>query len=211
MPKTTSQQNAKNYRAIARPYDALAEKFNTGSAPKLAAEIEAGQNIWAADRNTGLVLQVVAARRRFSVLKLKTTFAALSIPQIASRTSPDPSDLVETESYVASLIASGDLKGTLSQPANPEHPATLRFMTTSGETFGTEDALQTDLASQSNDLALIMRHLQQDHGRIELSNEYVDYLRRMKKSREAQNGQGAEGTASGVQEDFDEDMMADLN
>lgn len=45
MPKTTGQTAAKAYRAIAKPYDALAEKFQT-DASTLSAEIDAGQRIW---------------------------------------------------------------------------------------------------------------------------------------------------------------------
>ena len=210
MPKTTGTSASKAYRAIARPYDALAEKFSTGSLPKLSAEMEVGQSIWGADCNTGLVLQVLGALRPFSGVELENPFPARSIPLVASRTSPDPTDLVETESYVASLIASGDLKATLSQSGNPDQPTILRFTSTTGAEPVTEDMLQAELAAQSQDLSLMMRHLQEDHQRIELSKEYIDFLRKIKKSQDAQNAEVAERGPTNVQDDFDEDMMADL-
>lgn len=148
-------------------------------------------------------MQVYDAFRRFAVIKLGKTFAALSIPQVAQRTSPTPSDLAETERFVASLIAAGDLNATLSESGNSQQPAILRFTAYSASS-DSEEALQRELALQSNDLTEMMKHVQDDDARIELSKEYIEYLRKLKRSKEAQEKDG------GGPDDFDEDMMADL-
>jgi len=198
MPKTTTPSSAKAYRAIAKPYDALAEKFKTGDRGKLAAEIDVGQNIWQQDRNFGLVLQVMEAFRRFSVLNLGKTFAALPIAKVAERTSPKPSDIAETEAYLASLIASGDLEASLTKTSG--NATTLRFHTT---LTPMEATIQQDIASQSNALMEMMKHLGDEDGRIELSKEYVMWIRRLKMNRDTQ-------AKNGITDDFDEDMMADM-
>ena len=51
MPKTTGSHAAKNYHALARAYDNIADKFKDGikheqSVHKLGAEYTAGHQIW---------------------------------------------------------------------------------------------------------------------------------------------------------------------
>lgn len=164
------------------------------------------------DNNTGLVLQVFDAFRRFSVLKLENTYAALSIPEIARRTFSDASDLAETESYIMSLIASGDLRATLSQSPAASGHSTLRFGSSSAGTplARSELELQQELAVQTNHLMNITKHIQENDKRMELSKEYIDYLRKVKKSKEAEGKDGGSHMDNVNEYDVDEDMMGDL-
>lgn len=46
IPKPTNSHALKAYKCVAKPYDALAEIFKTGSLSRLKAEIEVGQAVW---------------------------------------------------------------------------------------------------------------------------------------------------------------------
>lgn len=46
MPRTTNSQAAKAYRAIAKPYDILADIFKSGDGRRLRAEFEFGRQLW---------------------------------------------------------------------------------------------------------------------------------------------------------------------
>lgn len=46
VPKITSSLALKTYKALARPYDALAAAFTSGKWERLRDEAEAGQMIW---------------------------------------------------------------------------------------------------------------------------------------------------------------------
>ncbi|KAK2762787.1 hypothetical protein FQN54_000961 [Arachnomyces sp. PD_36] len=214
IPKPTSSHAAKTYKAVAKPYDALAEVFKTGNLNRLMAEIEVGQSIWLGDNNTGLVLQVLGAFRKFSVLKLERTFTALSIPDVIARAELNDKTVEETEAFVASLIASGELKGTLLQPDDPSQPKILRFSTPTSDT-SSETQIRDDLEAQKQRLTKLLSHIQASDNKLELGREYVEHMRRDKKRKMTAGKEGAVASATvgiggGGEFDFDEDMMGDL-
>ena len=169
------------------------------------------------DSNTGLLLQVFDAYRRFSILKLGEIYKALYIPEVAKRTSPTPNDLSETESYISSLIASGQLNATLTQPATAGGSSVLRFADSSatGTHPRTEAQMHADLVDQTRRVAKVSQFIQETDRRMGISKEYVSYAKKQKKNRD-DFGAGAEDeeltstliddTAYGL----DEDMMADF-
>ena len=46
MPRTTNPHAAKIYRALAKPYDAIADIFRSGDGQRLRAEFEYGSIVW---------------------------------------------------------------------------------------------------------------------------------------------------------------------
>ena len=46
MPKTTNTYAARTFRAIAKPYDTLADAFTEDNGEKLYAEVQAAQQMW---------------------------------------------------------------------------------------------------------------------------------------------------------------------
>lgn len=46
MPRTTNAQAARLYRAIAKPYDAVAEVFKDGDVSRLRQGFEVGRKVW---------------------------------------------------------------------------------------------------------------------------------------------------------------------
>lgn len=208
LPKGANKNMMRNVHALARPYDCLVEAFGSGRLVRLKGEIEEGQQFWLSDCNFGLVLQVYDAFRKFSVLRLANIYAALPLPEVARRTSPEPTDLVETASYIASLIASGDLKATLTRsPDAAAAAATLRFLSSSS-VIRTEASLHQELQSHQAELENILKHVQDSDHRLEISREYIDKLRLMKKQKEQEARVGPSGGLAMA--DFEEDVMADL-
>jgi COP9 signalosome complex subunit 3 len=175
---------------------------------RLKEDIEEGQSFWLSDCNFGLVLQVYDAFRKFSVLGLANIYAAVPLTEVARRTSPDPLDLVETASYIASLIVSGEVNASLTQPQDPAAPATLRFLASSAVSR-TEADLHHDLQAHQAELESILKHLQDSDHRLEISKEYIEKLRYMKKQKEQEDKAGGSGGGQGVA-DFEEDVMGDL-
>ncbi|KAI9878809.1 MAG: hypothetical protein M1830_010493 [Pleopsidium flavum] len=215
MPRTTNSQAAKAYRAIARPYDAIADIFRSGDGQRLRAEFDFGRQIWRDDCNDGLLCQVLDAFRRFSILKLQSTYLALSIPEIGVRTSPDHADHAETEAYIVSLISTGYLNATLSQSDDGSKPSILRFATTSTKDpqLQPEAAQYADLVKQTEKTVELAGHVRSTNTKLCLSKEYIEWSKKAKKTREAGKGSATDGTLvemAGDDYGEDEDMMADL-
>ena len=214
MPSHVSNSTAKSLRAIAKPYDVLADVFKRGNRKRLIEEVDAGYNIWSEDNNLGLVLQVLDASRRFAIIKLGSVFAALSIHEVASRTSPDPSDYAETEAYIMTLISSGQLKATLSNPSSKSSgQSILRF--TANEATPTSPAqeaeFQRDLAKQMLRLKDLVAQVQEADKRFEMGKEYIEWKKKTRAKEEelakVQNG-GIDNVTDDMMED--EDMMGDV-
>ncbi|KAF7513503.1 hypothetical protein GJ744_008797 [Endocarpon pusillum] len=207
LPKGMNKNMMRNIHALAKPYDCLVEAFTSGRLFRLKGDIEEGQSFWLNDCNFGLVLQVYDAFRKFSVLRLANIYAALPLTEVARRTSPDPSDLVEAASYITRLIVSGELNATLTVPQDTTTPATLRFLSSSSVPR-TEADVHYDLTTHKAELETILKHLQGSDHRLEISKEYIDKLRVMKKQKEQETKAGVSGGQ--VTSEFDEDVMADL-
>jgi COP9 signalosome complex subunit 3 len=207
LPKGMNKNAIRNIHYLAKPYDCLVEAFVSGHLFRLKGEVEEGQSFWLNDCNFGLVLQVYDAFRKFAVLRLADSYAALPLTDVARRTSPNPSDLVETASYITTLIMSGNLQATLTQPSGPNTPATLRFSSSSAA-LGTEADHNQGLQMQKVELESIMKHLQDSDHRFEISKEYIERLRLMKKQKEQEAKAGPSGGQPTA--DFEEDVMADL-
>ncbi|KAJ9223049.1 hypothetical protein DTO169C6_4523 [Paecilomyces variotii] len=211
LPSVTAPHAAKTYRALARPYDALADAFKSGDINRLKGEIDIGQTVWHMDNNTGLVLQLVPALRKFSILKLGTTFAALTIGDVARRTSPEPSDIRETEAFVASLIMSRTLSATLLHSSDPSDPTMLRFSTDAHNSDTSSEAkISEQLSLERKRLKALVTQIDETESRLELSREYLDNLRRNLRRKEDSAKEGPTLISRGGG-DIDEDIMDDLH
>ncbi|EXJ94748.1 hypothetical protein A1O1_03145 [Capronia coronata CBS 617.96] len=209
IPKSASQSAMKHIRAAAKPYECVADAFKVGNAQKLRAEIEAGGNIWQEEGNYGLMVEVFEAFRKFSVLRLGRTYDALPISEVARRTSPDASNVDETRVYLETLIAGGDVKAAISD-ADGTKDQILRFQP-AATTFKPETEYERHLAVQTRELKSLLGHIQDTEHRMEVSKEYIDYLKKLKKAKDEEKknpvlGASTARTATAA-DDVDEDMM----
>lgn len=204
-PRGIGNGTLKNIRALSKPYDCLVDAFKSNNLAHLRAEIDAGQKYWQDDNNMGLVIEVFFAFRKFQVQKLGNTFAALPIAEVARRTSPDPHDLNETTTYITSLIAAGDLNAVLSASQSTGQP-NLRFLATPASTKS-EPRIEQSLSHHRAELQSLLRAVSNNDHRLEISKEYIDMLKKLKKAKDA--GVQSDGSRPAAFDDVDEDMMAD--
>lgn len=157
----------------------------------------------------GLVWQVIDAFRRFSILKLEKTYAALRIHQVARRTSPDPTDYEETAAYVAHLISGGYLNAILTQSSGSAETWILRFTgsTTTGPQARSEQQQYKDLQRQISRTLKLGDYVRAADRRLTLHKDYLDSARKAQKAKDA-GGNG--DMVVGDEYTPDEDMMADL-
>jgi COP9 signalosome complex subunit 3 len=204
-PRAIPNGTLKSIRALAKPYDCLVDAFKTNNMSFLRAEIDAGQRFWQDDCNMGLVVEVFHAFRKFQVQRLGNTFAALPIVEVAARTSPDPTDISETTAYVTSLIAAGELNATMA--ASPPSQATLRFSPAGSNK--SELQIRQSLAYQTSEMRDLLAAISNNEHRLEISKEYVDMLKKLKKAKEQGGEKGGEQIMFADVTDLDEDMMGD--
>lgn len=205
-PKTVSQGSLKHIKSLAKPYDCVVDAFHSHDLNKLRSEIEVGSSLWQEDGNYGLMVEVYQAFRKFTIQRLGRTFAALPLTAVARKTSVDPpEDLSETRTYLQTLIAERSLSAVLTTSESGEE--ILRFHPPS-VLLRSEIEVEKALATQTEHLHGLLRHIQDTEHRMETSKEYIDYLKRLKKARE-ETKKTAPGKSATV-DDVDEDMMEEF-
>ncbi|KAL2361447.1 hypothetical protein RJZ56_005693 [Blastomyces dermatitidis] len=206
MPKTVTPFTAKAYRSLAKPYEALADIFKSGNVSRLLAEIAAGEAVWLNDNNMGLVSQVLVAYQRFSIVKLEKTFAALSIPDIASYLGPDAQ---MTDISIADLITAGQLRASLIHASDSSTPTVLRF-TSSTANLGhlLEVKFSADLVTQRSRLETLLKNVRGTDIKLELGREYIESLRKAPRPSDVESrDRSTAGVSNG---EMDEDVMGDF-
>ena len=147
-------------------------------------------------------------------MKLGNTFAALTVADVARRTSPDPNDYAETGEYVIHLISTGVLNATISQPSNDPASWILRFSdSTSGPLSHTEEQQHQHLEKQTRKIKLLMEHIHEVDRKLSLNKDYIAEAKKAKKARLNVVESGVDETSWATQNDVyehDEDIMADV-
>lgn len=151
--------------------------------------------------------QVIGAFRRFTVLKLGKTHAKLTISDVLSQTSSTFGDVNEIADYVKGLIASGELKGSLTETGSDPGSWVLCF-------FDEAEEAPSE-AQQFRDITLLMEQIEALNARISESDHKLgltkEYLEWSKKVASQKDGSGTgvdEGTGDFMT--MDEDMMVDI-
>jgi len=208
IPRSVGQNAIKHIRALSKAYECVAEAFKSGNLERLRGEVEAGSGAWQEDGNYGLMVEVFQAFRKFAVSHLGKTFAALPMAEVARRTSPDGQDLAETTAYLQRLIATGDLSAIITTAANGDQ--TLRFSSLS-KSAKSEAQVETALAARTQALQILLKHVQDTEHRMEVTKEYIDYLKKLRKLKDddKKNGDSGPGRSATV-DDVDEDMMEEF-
>ncbi|KAH6722451.1 hypothetical protein DL95DRAFT_440586 [Leptodontidium sp. 2 PMI_412] len=206
LPKSTSAGPSKNYHTLAKPYETLAQIFESGTASRLKSEADAGASLWRNDSNTGLVLQVLAAYQRFQIRDLANVYSKISIPELVGlTTSAETGYKLPTpqagESLVQTMIQRGDLNATLSRP--PTGPSILTF-SPSGTAL-TEPEMQRELAASTSRIQALTKEIKQTDRMLTHDRDYIKFVQKLKKNKAA----AEEGPASEWNEiGEDEDIMA---
>lgn len=118
-----SPHTIRAFHALAKPYEAIADIFSTGTASRLNAEAHAGKHLWRGDSNSSLVRAVLGAYQKHQIRSLAKFYTKLSMSEVTSKTySADtgmnlPNDQI-TEQLVRRMIKEGSLNASLGRSAS---------------------------------------------------------------------------------------------
>ena len=205
IPKSASSTSMRHIKAIAKPYECLADVFKIGDLDRLRAEMTEGGVMWNDDGNHGLVGELLQARRKFSILRLGETYAALPVAEIAHRLFNG--DSASALSYLQGLIQLGQLSATISSSQGGGE-ASLRFLSDTS-TKKSEAQVERDLAERTLELRSLLKHVSDLDHRAEVSKEYINFLRKLKVNRDEDTKKGGGGRKANAptMDDLDEDVM----
>ncbi|KAI3398200.1 hypothetical protein diail_9677 [Diaporthe ilicicola] len=136
IPNTTAPNASKTFETTAKPYLAIASHFDSVSATTLKAEVEADSGVWANDRNTGLIQEVLAAHQKWQIIDLRKVYAKVSLADLRQQTcSAETGELLpnetDVETLIQGMIRSGMLKGVIEKPAGK--PPYLKYLSESSD------------------------------------------------------------------------------
>ena len=152
--------------------------------------------------------QVIDAYRQFSILRLFNVYAALTIADIARRTSPDPNDYSETATYIAYHISTGKLNATISEQSGEPKTWIVRFSgPSSGPLARSEEQQHQDLIKQTGKVKVLINHIRETDRKLHLNKEFISDAKKRRKAEGAD--EGTSWMAHDSPFDHDEDMMGD--
>jgi COP9 signalosome complex subunit 3 len=196
------------YQSVARPYISVAEAFEKGDLQKMIIEIDLGQTIWQADKNTGLVSQLFEAYDKFVIVKLGKTFSALTMADVRQRTSSTAQSPHKIEEFVASLVMSAALRATLSHAPHENGTTMLRLSLGSRSDTCRQEHIRAELIRARTALNAIAQGVTKTDQTLELSRENLQFLAKSQKWSGNSDKISSSGEAGGGG-DIDEDLMGD--
>jgi COP9 signalosome complex subunit 3 len=205
-PRPVYSATQRNIVALGKPYECLLETFKDRDCTRLAAEIEEGQQTWLDDANAGLVMEVYAAHRKFSLLRMSKTFASVYVSQIEAYV-PTPHGHPPTSVYLENLVAAGELRAELLDVPGGR---VLRFKR-DALADRPEAEVEEALNERARKLHEFVKSIGDVNHRLEVTREYVDMLKKLKKNRDEdlKKGNGNKSTIPTNLDDLDEDMMVE--
>ena len=210
LPKSVHSQSSKAFHIIGKPYDILAQIFESGTAARLKSEADFGERVWESDFNTGLVLNVLAAYQKFQIRNLGNIYSKISIQEVHNQTMSAESgkhlpSAQAAEGLVKDMITDGLLDATLSQPSTG--PAVLTFSPT-GPSLP-EDQIQQALAEATERIHLLAQEIKQTDRMLTYDKEYIKHAQKQKKN--SKNGAAGDQGIAGTDMDWngeEEELMA---
>ncbi|GAB7341061.1 hypothetical protein MBLNU457_7381t2 [Dothideomycetes sp. NU457] len=169
------QSSAKTIQSLSKPYDALVEAFKNRDLQKFHAELDVADKTWEKDGNLGIVTEAAEALRRFRVIDLASTYAALPVDRVATHLSLSSDATLQ---LLNNMIALGHVQASIS--TSDGGASILRFQTQ--QKHGAEGATEEAVAAQVRKIEALSAFVKEADRRLALTKEYVDYVRRNKKT-----------------------------
>lgn len=201
LPTTTNNSAAKLYHTLAKPYEVVASLFETAIAPRLNAEITAGQAIWRDDGNTGLMLCILSAYQEFQIRHLARIYRTVSISDVTQMTFSAesgerlPNDQA-TESLIVDMISRKVLHASITHPV--DSAPMLSFKT--ADPILSELDFERQLQISLRGIKTMAEGIKTTDRRLTFDKEYLKWAHKQKTG-----GNAAEEMGNGVS---DEDLMA---
>ena len=187
LPRYTSIAASKAFHTLGKPYESVAQIFETGTAARLKSEVEAGQKIWQDDCNTGLIFNILAGYQKFQIRNLAGVYTKITIPEVNHlTTSAETGSRLQSptlaEQLVRDMIAEGSLDATLSNP--PGGPAILTFMTSGLKK--SEKEIEEELQASRERIQVLAAEIKRTDRMLTYDKEYLKFVQKQKKN--AKNG-----------------------
>ncbi|EDN92309.1 hypothetical protein SS1G_08172 [Sclerotinia sclerotiorum 1980 UF-70] len=181
LPKTTSAPAAKAYHIIAKPYEAVASIFETGSAARLKSEAEFGRQLWTDDGNFGLMYCVLCAYQKFQIRNLTNVYSKIGAADIMSLTTSAETgvkltSIKQIEDLIQSMIADGTLPATMIRDQSGH--AVLAFSPT-GPVLS-ETQVQIDLVASTRRIQSLAKQIKVTDRVLTHDKRYLDSAQRAK-------------------------------
>ncbi|KAF2213539.1 hypothetical protein CERZMDRAFT_38800 [Cercospora zeae-maydis SCOH1-5] len=165
-PKTHDQIVWKSLKSCSRMYDELVADFTHRNEKKFQADAETGIEYIREDGNVGLVNEAMNALKRFKIIDLQQTYAAISVTRLASLLEVAPGEALQ---LLQTMIQDGHLNASLSGAGAD---TVLRF----------HDAVpsnsQSDLEAQTFRIQSLVAQIRDADRRLQLTKEYVEHQKR---------------------------------
>ncbi|PQE19487.1 COP9 signalosome complex subunit 3 protein [Rutstroemia sp. NJR-2017a WRK4] len=206
LPKTTSHHAARVYHTIAKPYEAVASIFETGSASRLKSEIEHGQQIWTEDGNTGLMLCVLSTYQKSQIRNLANVYSKIGVQEVNSLTTSAETgaklpSAQKAEELIQSMIGESTLHGNMIRDQAGQTVLTFA-------PFGP----QLSEAQIQKELVATTRHIQNLAAQIKTTDRILTHDKRfIESAQKAKKIAKANGSADvGMDWNEDEDIMTEM-
>ncbi|ESZ97388.1 hypothetical protein SBOR_2216 [Sclerotinia borealis F-4128] len=209
LPKTTSSSAAKVYHVIAKPYEAVAGIFETGTASRLKSEIEYGQGVWTDDANVGLMLHVLSAYQKFQIRHLADVYSKIGAADIMSLTTSAETgakltSIKQIEDLLQSMIADGTLPATMIRDQSGQ--AVLTF-SPAGRALS-EAQVQKELVASTQRIQYLAKQIKITDRILTHDKRYIDSAVRAKLKTKAAGTSGEVMDWNAATED--EDLMTEM-
>jgi COP9 signalosome complex subunit 3 len=215
LPKTTPGNASKQYHILGKPYGTVAQLFESASASRLKAEVEAGTRIWQNDCNTGLMLLVLSAYQKFQIKGLANIYSKISIQEIFNQTMSAETGtklphVQAAETLVRGMIQDGSLQATMSN--SPNSGSILTFV--AGRETLSEARMQQELVASMHRIQELTKEIKQTDRMLTHDKEYIKFAQKQKKNSKMSSGDQAV-SMGGPSMDWsggieDEDLMGGL-
>lgn len=208
-PSTTGSNASKSFETTAKPYISIAAHFDTLNATSLKTEVEANSGVWANDRNTGLVQEVLAAHQKWQIIDMRRVYSTVSLTNLREQTcSAETGDVLpsdnDMEALVQGMISSGMLNGSVEKPAG--RPPHVRYLSESGDL--SEKQYQREIAAVFGRMKDLEAIYKATSARLSTNPFYVkQYIRESQREKEMAHNKSAafEATVD------DEDLMTGVS
>ncbi|PNS14310.1 hypothetical protein CAC42_6823 [Sphaceloma murrayae] len=212
------QGTMRTLEPLTKQYMGLAEAFRNRDLTKFHAEVDVAGLIWRDDGNQGLVQETAEALRRYRVLDLQRTYAALPVDQVAVHLSLSTQDTVQ---LLQNMIGQGHLQAsisasnTVSSTQNSASPSgsspVIRFHTwdtSRSVQHASEGTVPQQIAAQIQRIEIMSGAVKEADRKYSLTKDYGDWLKRNKKGADAGAAAFEDPMEMDDNDKDDEDIMA---
>jgi len=179
------QGSHKTLSSLCKAYESLVEAFRNRDLRRFYAEIDVAGDLWATDGNFGLVQAAAEALRRYRVIDLQRTYAAVDVDRVAIHLSLSSQATVQ---LLTTMIQDGHLNATIqdrstSATTNGNASVILRFHSTSStQRSGGSSTIDNAIETQVEKIKALSAFVKEADRRLAVTKEYADYVKRSKKA-----------------------------